>query len=66
MHNPDNASPPKRTSKGSFPLHPLCPTCRVETWLAQMPPRPTATIKEDWLFYCPVCKTFVPMADTQL
>ena len=42
---------------------PLCPTCCVEMWLAMAPPRPTADIKEDWLFECPVCKDIVLVAE---
>jgi hypothetical protein len=42
---------------------PTCATCHVEMWLAAAPPKPTATIKEDWLFQCPVCKVIVSVPD---
>jgi hypothetical protein len=47
----------------AIPPRPLCATCGVEMWLVMMPPRPTATIKEDWVFQCPVCTAIATVAE---
>jgi hypothetical protein len=44
--------------------HPDCPTCGTQMWIVMAPPLPTADVKEDWLFRCPVCKVIVPLAQT--
>jgi hypothetical protein len=52
----------KNVSTNPIP-RPLCIKCGVETWLAMAPPRPTADIKEDWLFRCPICTAIIAVTE---